>query len=217
MVRCFYDRVLIQKIMRKAFLSVLLLVFCNITHAQQADEKPSGYRNALTVNICPGYIAGYFSISAAVAYEYYFMNHALSLSLRPAVYTGGQINFGEFDNGEIRSNISGFYIAPGIHGHFTEHVRGTNLGIGISIPLGKSNHKDRQMPAYGYGAKTYETSGLFAAILGELTICTYKEKGLIIGGYISAGQILSQAQPAVAKTQDSPLYIAFGLRIGGAW
>lgn len=217
----------------------LYLVFASLTvgahnhrdkrihYTKAQKEKMYSSPHAITGNLGFGAVGGYAAASAGLEYErFVHPSGFLSATVLASGYLGGHLGLGPLKEGDVWSQNYGFFIAPGLRFHPIRHRHLIDLGIGINNAIGYGRRRDD----VGYGilhgsAKTVEKS-FFGAVLGEFTANFLKgdwhgiQSFFITGGYIYANaKARNYFTPhgSPAHSENDPLYLQFGFRLGGRW
>lgn len=210
--------------MKKILINTLLFLGCALAadarlHNHNRKIIPS--TQAVTGNFALGAIGGYATLGVGIEYEQFLKryNSNLSVTLKANAFMGGTITFGEIDENEVRSKNYGFFVAPGMRFHPLGNEHRVDLGLGITAPLGSGNRRDMLKGSY-FSSPIVETTrhDFFGAVLGEVTSnFQFSNRKALFSLFAIGGVIYSNAKVTLKDTYNDPLYLQFGLRLGGRW
>lgn len=207
-----------------AFIAAIPILLSALSFTAQGQSHRQGRladsKNVLTFNAGVG-AAGFPAASLALQYERFLTSDSrLSADLSLVRYYGGSIYFGsEFGPGDPpRSKACGWYAAPGIRYHPLGNTHRVDLGLGGAVAIGAAHRRDTSHPYGSFGFVNTTDDHLFAALLAQMNANFQASNGFVFGLFLNGGYILADAAATAPKADEAtPLYLQFGIKMGGRW
>lgn len=193
------------------------------------DQKRVLYASprAITGNFGLGAVGGYAAASIGLEYEQFIHPTSfLSATVKVSAFLGGHLGTGPLREGDVWSQNYGYYAAPGIRFHPLRNWHSVDVGVGAAAALGYGRRRDQFSYNYYTGGAWTVERNFFGAMQGEITVNFLEphwhgiQSVFVCGGYIysnAKARYYVRQNGEIANSENDPVYLQVGFRLGGRW